>query len=678
MPAGICMHMYICMHVAECCLKIFELRCRMFAGQGKEGLVIVRTDDIDPVTLVYLNASRGEQERDSDSELTNAGADGEQYDRVFLHDVPISIPKYSLPTPFPSQDNVVQQLVPILQQKNVGVNVIGAKLIVGPGADCFCHFIVDTGPRAIEVKLMVCQHEEVCSLRDPYAQIPQEATHFLFCHAMQTTGAEFEADLSSAVSPILRLLFNGGFVYYRGGRTAQDDEQPEDRIRNGPRRSRSMFRGVFSQSAKHEHEMDNSATGEDMPPSNQDVELGEREIEVIALKAIEWVPRGRLASQKSQEFIRLSSPKTFKKKVSFILNEKSNDRRRWVSSIGDSFSWVSAKEGSEEFPADMKTLRGGFLWKKGIEPNEQYLFYPLCHDHLQWPSHSNLIPLEVVDLVTKMLRVISHLRARIGHVCEELRRYRLLISKEGLSAAIAARRKLMVKITERLVAKVGNDIFAYEPSSKELFLSREISDVFDQAQHQVNVRMCARESCDSIAENLGLNWKKMDPVNPRNGRELSNPGLATALESRTEFTQQEWDEFGITSLHTDDFIKVGGSYFKPAAASGATKAGSRPNNPRLKTVLYTICDMSSRCAFREMLEKNEMADYMSPASLSPQRPKRQQRGFGPTGQDNFLVRIYSITGFPDKSGLFDRTDPYVRYSVRLCTVKAVSPPVSSY
>jgi hypothetical protein len=335
----------------------------------------------------------------------------------------------------------------------------------------------------------------------------------------------------------------------------------------------------------------------------------------------------------------------------------------------------------------MQTLRGGFLWKKGIEPNEQYLFYPLRHDHLQWPSHSNLIPLEVVDLVTKMLRVISDRRARIGHVCEELRRYRLLISREGLSAAIAARRKLMVKITERLVAKVGSDIFAYEPISKELFLSREISDVFDQAQHQVNVRMCARESCDAIAENLastakiknaqtvsGLNWKKMDPVNPRIGRELSNPGLATALESRTEFTQQEWDEFGITSLHTDDFIKVGGSYFKPAAASGATKAGSRPNNPRLKTVLYTICDMSSRCAFREMLEKNEMADYMSPASLSPQRPKRQQRGFGPTGQDNFLVRIYSITGFPDKSGLFDRTDPYVRYSVRLCTVKAVSPP----
>ena len=68
----------------------------MFAEQGKEGLVIVRTDDIDAFKLAELNALRKEQERNSDSDLADtdhADTGGEQYDRVFLHDVPISIPK---------------------------------------------------------------------------------------------------------------------------------------------------------------------------------------------------------------------------------------------------------------------------------------------------------------------------------------------------------------------------------------------------------------------------------------------------------------------------------------------------------------------------------------------------------------------------------------------------------
>jgi hypothetical protein len=53
---------------------------------------------------------------------------------------------------------------------------------------------------------------------------------------------------------------------------------------------------------------------------------------------------------------------------------------------------------------------------------------------------------------------------------------------------------------------------------------------------------------------LGLKWEKT--INPGRGRSLRNSGLATALTRKTEFTKQEWESFGITDLHKDDFIKL--------------------------------------------------------------------------------------------------------------------------
>jgi hypothetical protein len=53
---------------------------------------------------------------------------------------------------------------------------------------------------------------------------------------------------------------------------------------------------------------------------------------------------------------------------------------------------------------------------------------------------------------------------------------------------------------------------------------------------------------------LGLKWKKT--INPGRGRSLRNSGLAAALTRKTEFTKQEWESFGITDLHKDDFIKL--------------------------------------------------------------------------------------------------------------------------
>jgi hypothetical protein len=45
---------------------------------------------------------------------------------------------------------------------------------------------------------------------------------------------------------------------------------------------------------------------------------------------------------------------------------------------------------------------------------------------------------------------------------------------------------------------------------------------------------------------------------------LANPALAEALLQKTEFTQQEWDAFGVDGLRMHHVVKSGDSYFQPA------------------------------------------------------------------------------------------------------------------
>ena len=63
----------------------------------------------------------------------------------------------------------------------------------------------------------------------------------------------------------------------------------------------------------------------------------------------------------------------------------------------------------------------------------------------------------------------------------------------------------------------------------------------------------------------GLKWNNVGSARPANGNEFANDELASALQSKTIFTQEDWDVFGIKDLHMDNFIKSGVSYFQPAA-----------------------------------------------------------------------------------------------------------------
>jgi len=51
-----------------------------------------------------------------------------------------------------------------------------------------------------------------------------------------------------------------------------------------------------------------------------------------------------------------------------------------------------------------------------------------------------------------------------------------------------------------------------------------------------------------------------------NGTELRNEALANALQHKQDFTQKEWEAFGVSGLRCDHYVNAGGEYFVPVNA----------------------------------------------------------------------------------------------------------------
>ena len=96
-----------------------------------------------------------------------------------------------------------------------------------------------------------------------------------------------------------------------------------------------------------------------------------------------------------------------------------------------------------------------------------------------------------------------------------------------------------------------------------------------------------------------MRWTAVGAQKPTTGTEIENQALATALQQKEEFTQEEWDAFAITGLSHDTYIKVGDTYFIPAAraaavagpGTGAATGDSRHaivNGPVLKAKTPTL------------------------------------------------------------------------------------------
>eukprot|EP00931_Biecheleriopsis_adriatica_P117613 TRINITY_DN93109_c0_g1_i1.p1 TRINITY_DN93109_c0_g1~~TRINITY_DN93109_c0_g1_i1.p1 ORF type:complete len:3900 (+),score=642.63 TRINITY_DN93109_c0_g1_i1:1334-11701(+) len=73
------------------------------------------------------------------------------------------------------------------------------------------------------------------------------------------------------------------------------------------------------------------------------------------------------------------------------------------------------------------------------------------------------------------------------------------------------------------------------------------------------------DGTDSVS---GLKWQRVGPRRRGAGRELPNDALAEALKSKTEFTQTEWEAFGIKDLQSDHFIATRGLVNSDVMTSG--------------------------------------------------------------------------------------------------------------
>ena len=99
------------------------------------------------------------------------------------------------------------------------------------------------------------------------------------------------------------------------------------------------------------------------------------------------------------------------------------------------------------------------------------------------------------------------------------------------------------EVHTRNIIKSGN--FYFKPSPTEKGQNLDFHDVYD---------------AEGTAS--GLIWENIGEEKPQI-QELTNLELAKALESKTKFTQEEWDAFGIPEVHTRNIIKSGNFYFKP-------------------------------------------------------------------------------------------------------------------
>jgi hypothetical protein len=131
--------------------------------------------------------------------------------------------------------------------------------------------------------------------------------------------------------------------------------------------------------------------------------------------------------------------------------------------------------------------------------------------------------------------------------------------------------ELIVPSRQELLQSKGEAVARLREQQQQAKLEQEVlrmdtEAVMATALDEAQLRGIAKASIDREAPG-GLKWRKTGEEPPNEGRQLENAKLASALAARTEFSQAEWDVFGIKSLRSSDFVVSGGSYFRPVVAA---------------------------------------------------------------------------------------------------------------
>lgn len=138
----------------------------------------------------------------------------------------------------------------------------------------------------------------------------------------------------------------------------------------------------------------------------------------------------------------------------------------------------------------------------------------------------------------------------------------------------------------------GTPVVVIKNSGRAADLLADVTDLFDPDVERKTKRMEMLEKVYMLLDRAsGLQWESAGAKTPEHGREVSNQRLARALMSQAEyrasgfeFTQQEWEEFGIRDLRIFDYVRVGSRCFVPAdreePGNAEAAAGLAPGSAR--------------------------------------------------------------------------------------------------
>ena len=152
---------------------------------------------------------------------------------------------------------------------------------------------------------------------------------------------------------------------------------------------------------------------------------------------------------------------------------------------------------------------------------------------------------------------------------------------------------------------------------------------------------------------LGLKWNLAGDEKPKKGRSLEHPELAKALAYKTDFSEKEWEAFGIQDLRKDDFIlseATLGSKWKEVGEK-KPETGRELSNPALQKALKEKKVFSKADLDRYKVDEGEISwdsyikvrinqadKYFKPAGGSYFQPEAKPKSIKINAFDNAAVR----------------------------------------
>ena len=139
-------------------------------------------------------------------------------------------------------------------------------------------------------------------------------------------------------------------------------------------------------------------------------------------------------------------------------------------------------------------------------------------------------------------------------------------------------------------------------------------------------------SMDRRGRASGLKWKAVGATRPADGEDLSLPGLAAALASKTEFLPDEWASFGVRDLRMNHYVEAGSCYFQPAGRDLTVNLYSTT----LHVIVSGICKLSGIARMPAGSAEMEVFRGLAGVVLPPEFFEEDAQGFAGAVEASFM------------------------------------------